>query len=171
MSSRRVWILGLVAAVCVALIIGVALTFGLSPARKGPPPDKAPPEEVLETITEAAERCQDAGGKPDSSAVLRSDDINNDGNKDLIVDFAKLKCDGADNPACNPDGCMLQLYFGAGDGWDQVFQDFVKTFKFSSSGATRTMHVNTSGIPCNKPVDQTCLYNYRLDKDAVTPIQ
>ncbi len=174
MSARRLWILGLAAAVCVALILGVALVFVLAPAHSGPqdkaPPSK-PPEEIPETIAEAAQRCQEAGGKPDTAAVLRRDDLNGDGNNDLIVDFAKLKCDGADNPACNPDGCMLQLYFGTGDGWDQVFQDFVKTFKFSSSGATRTMHVNTSGIPCNKLVDQTCLYNYRLDKDAVTPIQ
>jgi len=171
LSSHRVWVLGLAAAACVALILGAALTFGLSPAHNTPPPDTAPPDEVREIIAEAAERCQAEGGKPDTTAVLRKDDLNGDGNNDLIVDFAKLKCDGADNPACNLDGCMLQLYFSTGDGWDQVFQDFVQSFKFSSSGSTRTMHVTTSGIPCNKPVDQTCLYNYRLDKDALTPLE
>jgi hypothetical protein len=174
LSPRHLWVLGLAAAVCVALILGAALTFGLTPARSGPPGEAGPskpPEEIPETIAEAAQRCQAEGGKADTTAVLRKDDLNGDGNNDLIVDFAKLKCDGADNPACNPDGCMLQLYFASGDGWDQVFQDFVQSFKFSSSGGTRTMHVTTSGIPCNKPVDQICLYNYRLDKDAVTPIE
>ncbi len=171
MSSHRVWVLGICAALCVALIVGFAVTFGLMPARSAPPVEKTTPEAIPGTIDEAAQICRTAGGKPDTTAVLRSDDINGDGNSDLIVDFAKLKCDGAANPACNPDGCMLELYFGAGDGWDLVFQDFVKSFKFSSSGDTRTMHVTTSGIPCNKPTDQTCLYNYRLDKDAVTPVQ
>jgi hypothetical protein len=181
LSSRRVWVLGLTAAACLGLILGFAAIFGLVPARSEAPPDdgiaekgpagKGPPEEIAEIIAEAAERCRAAGGKPDSAAVLRGDDLNGDGRNDWIVDFAKLKCAGASNPACNPDGCLLQLYFWAGDGWAQVFQDFVKSFKFSSSGDTRIMHVVTSGMPCNKPADQTCLYNYRLDKDAVTPVQ
>ena len=44
LSSRRVWILGLAAALCVALILGFALIFGLVPARSAPPAEKAPPE-------------------------------------------------------------------------------------------------------------------------------
>jgi hypothetical protein len=171
LSSHRVWVLGLCAALCVALIAGFAIVFGLAPARSDPPVEKTMPEAITGTIDEAAETCRSKGGKSDTAAVLRSDDVNGDGDNDWIVDFAKLKCDGADNPACNPDGCMLELYFGAGDGWDLVFQDFVKSFKFSSSGDTRTMHVTTSGMPCNKPVEETCLYNYRLDKDAVTPVK
>jgi len=167
LSAPRVWVLGFAAAACLALIIGLALTFW--PARSEAP--TKPPEDITGIINETADRCTAEGGKPDTSAVLRADDLNGDGNSDWIVDFAKFKCDGAANPACNPDGCMLQLYFGTGDDWDRVFQDFVQSFKFSSSGDTRTMHVTSSGIPCNKPVNQTCLYNYRLDKDAVTPVE
>jgi len=130
-----------------------------------------PPEEIAETIAEAAEVCRAQGGKPETTAALRGDDLNGDGGSDWIADYAKIKCEGSANPACNPNGCMLQLYFWNGDGWDKVFEDFVKGYKFSSSGDTRTMHVTTAGTPCNKPAEETCSYNYRLAKDAVSPVQ
>ncbi len=130
-----------------------------------------PPEEIAETIAEAAEVCRAQGGKPETTAALRSDDLNADGGSDWIADYAKIKCGGSNNPACNPNGCMLQLYFWNGDGWDKVFEDFVKGYKFSSSGGTRTMHVTTAGTPCNKPAEETCSYNYRLEEDAVSPVQ
>ncbi len=130
------------------------------------------PEDIAEIIAEAAQVCRTSGGKAETTAVLRSDDLNGDGRADWIADFSKLQCDGAPNPACNNAGCTLQLYYWDGDaGWDLVFEDFVKSYKFSSSGETRTMHVTTSGIPCNKPIEETCTYIYRLEKDAVVPVQ
>lgn len=130
-----------------------------------------PPEEIAETIAEAAQLCREQGGKPDTVSILREDDLNGEGNGDWIADYAKFKCNGAENPACNPNGCLLQLYYWNGEGWDKVFEDFVKAYKFSTSGDTRTMHVTTSGIPCNKPAEENCTYNYRLEKDAVRPVQ
>lgn len=146
--------------------LAAALVLGLGPAHA-----EAPPEEIAEIIAEAAQICRDVGGKPETAAVLRGDDLNGDGSADWIADFAKLKCDGADNPACNPSGCMLQLYYWSGDTWDLVFEDFVKGYKFSSSGGMRTMHVTTAGTPCNKAAEETCSYNYRLEKDALAPAQ
>lgn len=140
---------------------------GAAPARA-----EAAPEDIAEIIAEAAQVCRASGGKADTAAILRSDDLNGDGSADWIADFAKLQCDGAPNPACNDAGCMLQLYYWNGDaGWDLVFEDFVRSYKFSSSGETRTMHVTTSGIPCNKPIEDTCTYTYRLEKEAVVPVQ
>ena len=147
-------------------LLAAALLLGLAPASAEPQP-----EAIAETIDEAAKICRDAGGKPDTAAVLGSDDLNGDGKADWIVDYAKLKCEGSRNPACNPAGCMLQLYYRSDDTWDLVFEDFVKTYKFSSSGTTRTMHVTTSGIPCNKAMEETCTYTYRFEKDAIAPVQ
>ena len=149
------------AALCVCLV-----QLGASVAHA-----EEPPEEIAETIAEAAQVCRDQGGKSSTADVLRNDDLNGDGQGDWIADYAKLQCEGSANPACNPNGCLLQLYFWNGDGWDKVFEDFVKGFKFSTSGETRTMHVTTSGMPCNKPDEEQCTYNYRLEKDAVRPVQ
>ena len=163
MSTSRVSPFGIAAFACLALIV----SFGLDPAH-----GEETPEDIAELIAEAAQVCRAQGGRPDTAAILRSDDLNGDGSGDWIADFARLKCDGGANPACNKNGCMLHLYFWDGDAnWDLVFEDFVKSYKFSSSGTTRTMHVTTSGVPCNKPAEETCSYNYRLEKDAVSPVQ
>jgi len=150
-----------------------ALSIALMALAAWPAPAYAEeaPEEMAETIAEAAEVCRTQGGKPESATVLRSDDLNGDGRPDWIADYAKLGCKNGANPACNPNGCLLQLYYWSGDDWDKVFEDFVKGYKFSSSGEARIMHVTTSGIPCNKPAEEICAYNYRLDKDALTPVR
>jgi hypothetical protein len=148
-------------------VAAVALSIGLSaPANAAVPPDN-----VTETVEEAAQACRVVGGKPNTEAVLSVDDLNGDGGEDWIVDFAKLKCDGAKNPLCSDNGCTLHLYFWDGAGaWDLVFEDFVKSYMFSTSGTTRMMHVTTYGVPCNKPETETCSYNYRLEKEAVVPV-
>ena len=151
----------------IAVSAVVVILAGLGSARAAEPPDK-----IAEVIADAAQACRAVNGKPDTGAILRTDDLNGDGGKDWIADFALLKCDGGANPVCGNAGCTLQLYFWDGDDtWDLVFEDFVQSYKFSTSGGTRTMHVTTSGLPCNKPAAETCTYTYRLEKDAVVPVQ
>jgi hypothetical protein len=163
LSSFRVSFLHIAVCACVLIVTGL----GLAPAHAAVPPDN-----IAEAITEAEQACRVLGGIPNTDAVLSVEDLNGDGGEDWIADFAKMKCDGAGNPLCNNEGCTLYLYFwDGGVAWDLVFEDFVKSYKFSSSGDTRTMHVTTSGVPCNKPIEETCAYTYRLDKEAVVPMQ
>lgn len=129
------------------------------------------PEEMAETVAEAADRCRKMGGTPETAKILRSDDLNRDGRPDWIADYSKLVCKNGGNPACNPNGCLMQLYYWSGDDWDKVFEDFVKGYKFSTSGPSRLMHVTTYGAPCNRPANETCNYTYRLDKEALTPMR
>lgn len=129
------------------------------------------PDEMAETVAEAAERCRKDGGSPDVAKILQSDDLNRDGRPDWIADYSQLICKDGQNPACNPHGCLMQLYYWSDGDWDKVFEDFVKGYKFSTSGPSRLMHVTTYGLPCNKPEDQTCNYTYRLDEDAIMPVR
>lgn len=167
-ASSGILAIVFVAAIFVAAIFVavMAASAALSPGRA-----EAPPDEIAETIAEAAKICRSQGGVPDTAAVLRGDDLNGDDSPDWIADYSKLVCKQAPNPACNPNGCLLQLYYWMGDDWDKVFEDFVIGYRFSKSGTSRTMHVTTSGIPCNKPAEDRCAYNYRLDKDALTPVR
>jgi hypothetical protein len=131
-----------------------------------------PPDNVAAAVAEAEQACKQLTGMPNTEAVLTVEDLNGDGGEDWIVDFAKMKCDGGSNPLCGGGGCTLQIYFWDGDvAWDVVFEDIVKAYKFSKSGGKRLMHVTTPGTPCNKPVEQTCTYTYRLEKDAVVPVE
>jgi hypothetical protein len=52
-----------------------------------------------------------------------------------------------------------------------LFEDFVQSYKFGKSQGKNMLYVTTSGLPCNKPIDETCQYTYRLDKDAVVPVE
>ena len=143
------------------------LGLALAPARAAEPPDN-----IAEAIAEAAMSCKNMDGTPNMDAVLRVEDLNGDGGEDWIADYAKMKCDGGLNPVCGAAGCMLQIYFwDGGTAWDVVFEDLVKSYKFGKSGGKPMLYVTTSGVPCNKPVAETCQYTYRLDKDAVVPVK
>jgi hypothetical protein len=144
----------------------IALFLALAPARAAEPPDN-----VAEAIAEAERACKDMNGTPNSDAVLKVEDLNGDGGEDWIADYAKLKCEGGINPLCGNDGCTLQIYFwDGGTAWDVVFEDLVQSYKFGKSGGKPMLYVTTSGTPCNKPAAETCKWTYRLEKDAIVPV-
>jgi hypothetical protein len=150
-----------------AAVAGLGILLILDPAKAAVPPDN-----VAAAVAEAEQACKQLNGIPNTEAVLTVDDLNGDGGEDWIVDFGKMKCEGGSNPLCGGGGCTLQIYFWDGDvAWDIVFEDLVKTYKFSKSGGKHLLHVTTPGTPCNKPAEETCTYTYRLEKEAVVPIE
>jgi len=145
----------------------LAVSVALAPARAAEAPDN-----IAEALSDAERACKDTNGTPNADAALTVEDVNGDGGEDWLIDYAKFKCDGGINPLCGTAGCTLQIYFwDGGAAWDVVFEDLVKSYKFGKSGGNRMLYVTTSGVPCNKLVSETCEYTYRLDKDAVVPVQ
>jgi hypothetical protein len=150
---------------CAALLALAAAA--LAPARAA-----VPPYNVAEAIAEAERACKDTNGTPNADAVLTVKDLNGDGGEDWLADYAKFKCEGGINPLCGTAGCTLQIYFWDGEtAWDVVFEDLVQSYKFGEAAGKRMLYVTTSGVPCNKPVAETCKYTYRLEKDAVVPVE
>jgi hypothetical protein len=151
----------------IALAFGTAMSFALTPVQAADPPDN-----IAAAIAEAGQACRHMNGIPNTEAILKVEDLNGDGGEDWIADYAKLKCEGGVNPLCSSAGCTLQLYFWDGEAsWDVLFEDFVQSYKFGKSQGKNMLYVTTSGLPCNKPIDETCQYTYRLDKDAVVPVE
>lgn len=145
----------------------LAVLIGMTPARAAEAPDN-----VAAAVADAVQACKDVDGKPNADAVLSVQDLNGDGGEDWIADYNKLKCEGTSNPLCSNGGCTLQIYFWDGEtAWDMVFEDLVKSYKFGKAGGKPMMYVTTSGDACNKPTNETCKYTYRLEKDAVVPLQ
>jgi hypothetical protein len=143
------------------------MSLALAPVHAAEPPDN-----VAAAIVEAAQACKNLDGTPNTDAVLSVEDLNGDGGEDWLADYAKLKCVGGINPLCGNGGCTLQIYLWDGEtAWDVVFEDLVQSYKFGKSGGQRMLYVTTSGLPCNKPVAETCKYTYRLEKDAVVPVK
>jgi hypothetical protein len=153
----------------IAAVIGLALAalFPFAPVLAAEPPDN-----VADALAEAAQACTHMNGVANTEAVLKAQDLNGDGGEDWIADYSKLKCDGGTNPLCSSAGCTLQLYFWDGDiAWDVLFEDLVQNYKFGKDKGKPMLYVTTSGLPCNKPIAETCTYTYRLEKDAVVPVQ
>jgi hypothetical protein len=150
-----------------AAAIAFAMALALTPSRAAEPPDN-----VAEAIEAAAQACRDMGGKADTEAVLKVEDLNGDGGEDWLADYARLKCEGGINPLCGSGGCTLQIYlWDGGTSWDLLFEDLVQSYKFGKSGGKRMFYVTTSGLPCNKPASETCKWTYRLEKDAIVPVE
>jgi hypothetical protein len=151
----------------IAVLALLLLALGLGAARAAEPPDN-----VVEALSDAARACKEMNGTPNTDAVLHVEDLNGDGGEDWIADYSKMKCEGGINPLCGDAGCTLQIYFwDGGAGWDVVFEDLVKSYKFGSAGGKPMLYVTTSGVPCNKPVKETCQWSYRLEKDSVVPVK
>jgi len=150
-----------------ALSVAFALCLALAPAYAAEPPDN-----VAEAVAQAAQACKDVDGTPNTDAVLKVEDFNGDGGEDWLADYGKLKCEGGVHPLCGSGGCTIQIYFwDGGTSWDVVFEDLVQSYKFGKSGGKRMLYVTTSGLPCNKPIAETCKYTYRLEKDALVPVK
>jgi len=151
----------------VAALAFLAAGVTLNSARAAEPPDN-----IAEAVSEAARACKHMKGAPNTDAVLSAKDLNGDGGEDWIADFGKMTCDGGVNPLCSDAGCTLRIYFWDGDSdWDLVFEDLVRSYKFGKDGGKPVFYVTTSGIPCNKPVTDTCKYDYRLETDTVVPVE
>lgn len=151
------------------LLLVLWLAFCLAPV---PLHAAEPPDNVAEAVAEAARACKNSNGTPNTDAVLKVEDLNGDGGEDWIADYSKLKCEGGVNPVCGTAGCTLQIYFWDGEtAWDMVFEDLVQSYKFGKNGGKPMLYVTTSGVPCNKPVSESCKYTYRLEKDAVVPVK
>jgi hypothetical protein len=159
-----------------AVSLSFAKAFALAPLVlmlvTAPATAATPPDNIAEVLTEAEHACRHMQGIPNTEAVLSAGDLNADGGEDWIVDFAKLKCEGGVNPLCAGGGCTIQIYFWDGEAsWDLVFEDHVKSYKFDKEGGKPMLFVTTPGTPCNKPVGETCDYKYRLEKEAVVPVE
>jgi hypothetical protein len=160
LSGLSFQLLRIVAAAALILPLSIAPTYAAEP-----------PNNVAEAVAEADQACTDLNGKPNHDAVLKVEDLNGDGGEDWIADYSKLKCEGGINPLCGNGGCTLQIYLWDGETqWDLLFEDLVQSYEFGKNGGKRMLYVTTPGTPCNKPVAETCQYEYRLDKEAIVPV-
>ena len=150
----------------IAALAAFTLCAALAAARAAEPPDN-----ITEAITEAERACKDLDGKPNANAVLTVDDLNGDGGEDWIADYSKLQMRGRHQPALRQWRLHLaDLSLGRRTQWDLLFEDLVQSYKFGKSGGKPMLYVTTPGTPCNKPVSETCQYEYRLEKDAIVPV-
>jgi hypothetical protein len=152
----------------VALGLAAALGWsGLGPVRAAMAPDN-----VAAEVAEAAKACRDSGGKPNTEAMLRVDDLNGDGGEDWIVDYAKLDCAGAINPFCGSSGCSLSIYFWSGGStWRKAFDDLVRSYRFRTVRGARVLEVHYGGAACGRVNAEDCRKMFRVQRTGIVPMR
>ena len=150
-----------------AAVAALCTSVGAAPVRAAEPPDN-----VTAALAEAAQACKGLGGKRNTDAVLRVEDLNGDGGEDWIVDYAKLKCEGAVDPLCDSDGCTLQIFLWDGaTAWNLAYEETVRSFKLTKNGGKRVLKVKLAGSACDRPSAQSCTHIYRLEPTAIVPAE
>jgi hypothetical protein len=143
----------------IAALAELIVLASLTPAHATEPPDK-----VAKVVAKAAQVCKNRGGKPNTSAVLSAEDLNGNGVEDWIADYSKLECEGvAANRNCLTQGCTLEIFYWDGKtDWVLEYQGIVQNYNFGKNGDDRILYTTAPGSTCNKPISESCHYNFRL---------
>ena len=151
----------------IAISFAVVAMLASAPARAAMEPDV-----VAAEVREAAKTCRDMGGRPDTAAMLKVQDLDGDGGEDWIVDYAKMRCAGTSNPFCGSGGCGLTVYVWAGGAnWTKVFDSVVQSWRFVSRGGQSTFHVSFGGSECGKSNAESCPRSFVFRAGTLTPLR
>jgi hypothetical protein len=147
-----------------SVLLGVGL-LGAASALSGTAQAAMAPDNVAEELQIAAKECRESGGRPNTDAMLKALDFTGKGGPDWIVDFAKLRCEGALNPFCGSGGCGLELFtFTGGSDWQKVFDENVLSYRIVNVNKRPALHFVTGGAACGRVNAKSCTYIYQSGK-------
>ena len=129
------------------------------------------PEIVKTAIADARQQCVEADGKPGpADRMVSVTDLDGNGGEDWILDFSKLKCDGAATLYCGTGGCPLHIYlWQGGSEWKLVFEEYVRAWKRIKIAGKPGLELVLHGSACNRAGYRDCRKTYVLEKGALRP--
>lgn len=123
------------------------------------------PDNVAAELQAAAKECRESGGRPNTDAMLKALDFTGKGGPDWIVDFAKLRCEGALNPFCGSGGCGLELFvYTSGSNWEKAFDENVLSYRIVKVNRKPALRFVTGGAACGRVNAKSCSYIYQSGK-------
>ncbi|WP_333823642.1 hypothetical protein [Pinisolibacter sp.] len=93
-----------------------------------------------ELIRTEHENCKTSTGYGMRFVTLR--DVDGDGRKDVVLDYAEASCGGRPEPYCDGSGCLLKVYLGSGGAYRKVFEGRVRSWKVEEHGGRPTLLVD-----------------------------
>lgn len=73
---------------------------------------------------------------------VREEDIDGDGRKDVILDYAQALCGGEPEPYCAPEGCLLKAWRNEKSGWRKVFEGRAKHWSVGEAAGRKGLMVD-----------------------------
>lgn len=99
------------------------------------------PHQLSGELIETEHRyCKTSTGYGQRFVVQR--DIDGDGRRDVVLDYAEALCGGDHEPYCDGNGCLLKVYLGSGGGHRKVFEGRVRTWSVDERGGRATLLID-----------------------------
>ncbi len=86
------------------------------------------------------ESCKTSTGYGRDFVVMH--DIDGDGRKDVVLDYAQAQCGGQPDPYCTSAGCVLKVYSATKGGYTKIFDGRVRTWSIDGAGARGALLVD-----------------------------
>ena len=99
--------------------------------------DDMPRQLTGELIRTEHENCRTSTGYGARFVVQR--DVDGDGRRDVVLDYAEALCGGQHEPYCDASGCLLKVYLGSGGGLRKAFEGRVRSWKVEEAGGRATL--------------------------------
>ena len=74
-------------------------------------------------------------------------DVDGDGRKDVVLDYAQALCGGQPEPYCASDGCLLKVWVSAGGGWRKVFEGRAERWTVEPHDGRSTLMIDGRPLP------------------------
>jgi hypothetical protein len=93
-----------------------------------------------ELVRTEHENCQTSTGYGTRFVTQR--DVDGDGRKDVVLDYADALCGGRHEPYCDASGCLLKVYLGGGGGLHKVIEGRVREWRVEERGGRPVLLVD-----------------------------
>lgn len=73
---------------------------------------------------------------------VRFADIDGDGHRDVVLDYAQALCGGQPEPYCSREGCLLKVWTAKGGGYRLAWEGRAKSWSFAGEGRRTVLIVD-----------------------------
>jgi len=117
------------------------------------------PEAQLPSIVQRAikEHRQSCATSSRLDAFLTEQDVNGDGRKDYILNYANFQCDGQFG-YCGSAGCAVQVFVSRNDTYLQALDETVLAVEFEIVKGKPAMLIYRRGTACGKDYSTDCIF-------------
>lgn len=134
------------------------------------PPPQAPPPDPAATVLDRIVR--DCGGLGGTVAVEpgfeRREDLDGDGRKDVVIDYAAAVCSKMASLYCGSGGCTAAFFLARDEGFERIFEGVIRGYSAQPGGL---LALDLHGTACGLYGFEACRKVFRIGDDSFALVQ